>query len=825
MAAANSTHTIFPPSTSALLILWATRGLEFLWLGAILIIPLVAVSRGYLVSEVVTGEAAVLKIAALRVLVALMVILWAVEWSLNRGYALGTASHFPSLQPARWLSRSIHWVKRCPTRWVALAAVFFTASILLTTVLSASVPVSVWGAVPGQDGYSTYTMLSYVLLFALVATHLKTNSQLSRLLRVIVLMGVLFAGFAVIQHYGDDPFALLEPAGAIRETSTAGNPIFAAAVMLMTITISLVMATAALNEPQGTRRFWLNLAPWVPIMTVQCLGMLFTLSRGPWMGTALSLVLVLGLIGFFLGRRVLLRVALVLALTGLITTIAVQLPNGDADDEAGVVVAERFASISSQVGGGGMSGRLEIWKTSWLLSRYHPWPASESLGLYWLRPLIGYGPDLYRYVYFLESVPKGDDLSLPEAHHAHNYFINQAVEQGILGLLGSLGIVLAVTVAGTFLLLRQAQEFSLTHKLVLIGLISLVAGRALEQMVGVGRVSDLTIAWILLGVFMALPTIAHTSKLELAKQPFHGGSTPRRRANQRLGNQMRIGSLSGTDRGPYRWLRMGVWTVLIASLTLGIGVFSWFKAVSYPLAAREVARARDYISQGDAQASLASLSRAITLAPDVPTYYKYQASVYSEHIELKDTGILPREPECSFQESVKQVSYERCLTDKIYQVRVQAIQPRPLYIRSRMALAKTALNLALDDPESYPPSEAIRLYSGAVQLAPNDWRNLNQLAFAYLRFGESEKAMEPLIASLAITGDHVFSAYALYLKGGVHINIGEPEIGADYIERALALNDTGSWAGDARESLVRARNPLGNLESGKSTTPGADPSR
>ena len=121
MVADNSTHTIFPPSTSALLVLWATRGLEFLWLCAILIIPLIAVSRGYLVSEVVTGEAAVLKIAALRVLVALMVILWAVEWSLSRRYALGTSSHLPSLQPARWLSRSIHWVRRCPTRWVAPA--------------------------------------------------------------------------------------------------------------------------------------------------------------------------------------------------------------------------------------------------------------------------------------------------------------------------------------------------------------------------------------------------------------------------------------------------------------------------------------------------------------------------------------------------------------------------------------------------------------------------------------------------------------------------------------------------------------------------------
>ncbi len=213
------------------------------------------------------------------------------------------------------------------------------------------------------------------------------------------------------------------------------------------------------------------------------------------------------------------------------------------------------------------------------------------------------------------------------------------------------------------------------------------------------------------------------------------------------------------------------------------------------------------------------------MAPDVPPYYKHKASVYSQYIELKDTGILSREPECSYRESVNLASYDRCLMDKIYRVRALAIQPRPLYIRSRIALAQTALNLALDDPDSYPPGEAIRLYREAVQLAPNDWGNLNQLAFAYLRFGESEKAMEPLVASLAITGDHVYSAYALYLKGGVHINIGEPQIGADYIERALALDDSGSWAGDARESLVQAYTLSGNLAPGNSTTPSTVPSR
>ncbi len=85
---ARRSSEIFCPPTSFMLAQWSSRGLEFLWLAAILLIPLVAVSRGYLVSEVVPGEAALLKIATLRILVALMVILWMVEWSLSRQWTL-----------------------------------------------------------------------------------------------------------------------------------------------------------------------------------------------------------------------------------------------------------------------------------------------------------------------------------------------------------------------------------------------------------------------------------------------------------------------------------------------------------------------------------------------------------------------------------------------------------------------------------------------------------------------------------------------------------------------------------------------------------------
>ena len=146
------------------LVLWINRILEVLWLVTVVVVPLAAVSKGYLVSEVVSGEAALLKIATLRTLVGLMLILWAAEWSLKQASPFGSLSKPRSLllQPSRWLSRLTLRLRSEPTRWLTLAAIFFGLTTLLSTAFSASFNVSLWGAVPGQDGYATYTLMAYL---------------------------------------------------------------------------------------------------------------------------------------------------------------------------------------------------------------------------------------------------------------------------------------------------------------------------------------------------------------------------------------------------------------------------------------------------------------------------------------------------------------------------------------------------------------------------------------------------------------------------------------------------------------------------------------
>ena len=555
--------------------LWINRALESLWLLTIVLVPLAFLGRSYGEWSSVIGSFELPKIVLLRTLVGLMAAFWLVEWGLSGGFPLRISTNRESwrIRPAVWLSGARNWLRTRPTRWVIVAAAIFLATTLLSTILSASWRVSLWGDVPGQDSYSAYTVAAYVLLFAIIATHLKTSSQMWRLIGAIVLMGVLVAGYAVLQHYGHDFLDLMEPPGKTRTSSTLGNPIFAGSVLLMTIPISLVAVSATIKEPLRTAKFWWKQSLWALVLTVQSMGIIFTLSRGPWFGTILAVAALLIMAGVFVGWRTFARVALAIALAaGLTTVLILLLAHTETEAVSASAVEDvrsRITDLSRGAGGGGVGNRVEIWKGSWQLMTQHPWFEFDDLSLSPLRPIIGYGPELFRSAYFLESPPIGEGLLPHEVAHAHNYFIHQVVELGILGLLSSLGIFVALFLVGSRWLLREWQSLSTIHKLVLIGLLAALGGRLLEQMVGVARVSDLTISWVLLAVFVALPASIHNPDSITNPQ----GPQRRPRASSRPLARPRSGTV---PREPHFQWQFSGRLVLVAFIILGIGSMTWF---------------------------------------------------------------------------------------------------------------------------------------------------------------------------------------------------------------------------------------------------------
>ena len=362
-----------------------------------------------------------------------------------------------------WPAGLRNWLRDQPVRWLILAVLIFLGSTLLSTFLSASFSVSMWGDIPGQDSYSTYTALAYLVVFAVIATHLKSGSQLWRLLAAIVVMGVLVAGYGISQYYDRDFLDLIQPPNTQRVSSTMGSSTFVGALLLMTIPLSVMLATMSLTGSLRSRRFWGMLGLWVPVIAVQLLGIAYTLTRGPWFGTGFALVGLIVLVAVFVGWREMARATLVLGLALVITATVLVLPTGaginspleakSTDHTAASVVTGRIKDVAQQTFSGGVGGRVDIWKGSWQLITDRPWFGFDSLSLTSLRPVIGYGPDFFRGTYLLES-PSRFRMLPSEPAHAHNYFVHQGVELGLMGVLGSLGVFVAVFSVGGFQLLR-----------------------------------------------------------------------------------------------------------------------------------------------------------------------------------------------------------------------------------------------------------------------------------------------------------------------------------------------------------------------------------
>lgn len=506
--------------------------------------------------------------------------------------------------------------------------------------------------------------LPNVLLFLVMVTHLKRQAQLWRLLGVIVATGVLVGAYGILQYYNLDPFGLVKTGGT-RVVSTLGNAIFAAAVLVMTIPLSLAVALVVKERMSPLWRVPLGGV----VIAVQLLTVVFTLSRGPWIGLSV------GLLGFLVLTRLafdwrnvarsLLLLGPALAITLIITSVpafSYRAPEEQAGPAAIVTAATRAASIGEDVVTGGLSGRLHIWRGSTELILERPWIDFLGDRFSLVRPLVGYGPDLFRHAFPLRSPPALHVESDGVAAYAHNHILHETVELGFLGLLSYLGLLVAIFTVGGVQLIRGRRLYSAPHKWLLVVLLAIVGGQVVEQMAGIPRVGDLTILWALLAVFVVLHRVMSTP----TTQPATIGS-PQRRKRRR--------GPTGPMNEALLW-RFALALVLMAS----VGLLTWDKNVDYVRADMAAAYAAR-ISKEDSDKSLQLLNRAIALAPDVTRYYRYRAEIYD-----------------GFRDIVNEPSEKIRWAEQSYLDYQQALKANPLSIPVRQHLANSGSGVGVPGP-------------------------------------------------------------------------------------------------------------------------------
>ena len=269
---------------------------------------------------------------------------------------------------------------------------------------------------------------------------------------------------------------------------------------------------------------------------LQLSGLWFTGGRGPYFGFVAGLIS-FGLIAMWIGQFKALASSGITLLGGLVIAIIIIVAPSPQDD----LGFSRILDIGDQIVGfndeeldnkGGLDARFDIWGT--VLETATAWdtPRDESALSSVLRPVFGFGPDMFIYSYPLVADPQsGNNL----IDHSHNYELQILMEQGIVGLILLLAVLalIVITIYRVIMILKsQSDELSFLSILLLATAPALI-GKLIEMQSGVSRVTELTMTFALFGVVSAIwflastkypsadpsPTETEPSKLSLSLKP------------------------------------------------------------------------------------------------------------------------------------------------------------------------------------------------------------------------------------------------------------------------------------------------------------------
>ncbi len=210
-----------------------------------------------------------------------------------------------------WLVRFVEgWLRKkqpLPFTWrtpLVPAASVTMVVYILTSFFSLVRYTSFAGSYQRLQG--TYTFFGYLVIFFALLTSLRTRAQLSRLITVLILNSLPVALYGIIQRNGLDP---LPWAGDVqrRVAANMGNAIFVAAylIMIAPLTVAQIIESFRdiLRQEQARVTDILRASGYIFVFVVQILTIVYSQSRGPFLGIGLALLLLPYLLFMVLQRQ------------------------------------------------------------------------------------------------------------------------------------------------------------------------------------------------------------------------------------------------------------------------------------------------------------------------------------------------------------------------------------------------------------------------------------------------------------------------------------------------------------------------------------------
>lgn len=281
---------------------------------------------------------------------------------------------------------------------VNVAVVFFVIALL-------------WGVVNSYAQASSLKQVlvhgSFILFYFVLTNVIRTKKQWLALIKVFMLSAFVVAGYGIFQNFfgvsstdswiDEDMFTDIK----VRVYSFFDNPNVLGEFLVLTIPVAMALAWTKIKEEHRV------IFAVFLICMVAC--MIFTWSRGAWLGMLIALALYLVIADkrwVVVGTLGILLIPIVLYLTG------------------NMAIIERFTSIGNTADTS-TAYRVSIWQAS-----------VNMIGDFWLSG-IGIGSDAYTTIYPSYALP-GAKFAL----HSHNLYLQFAVETGIIGIASLFAVLL-----------------------------------------------------------------------------------------------------------------------------------------------------------------------------------------------------------------------------------------------------------------------------------------------------------------------------------------------------------------------------------------------
>lgn len=385
------------------------------WLAALVVVPIFFNTNTVRIFE----EEKVALLRSIGVLIATSIIVWIAE--------VGRSAWRPAG----------HSLWRLP---LVLPAFALTAAYGLSTAVSIAPGASFWGAYVRCQG--TYTWLSYIVVFLAVVLLVRQRQQVDRVATILLLGSVPPAVYGVLQHFGLDPLPWASDATA-RVYGTAGNPIFLAGYLIMVVPVTLARVIEQLTAarrwswpPAGGRARLsglLLLGAYLSLLFVQLVSIVYSQSRGPFLGLAVGLTFFFVVLALHRRLRWLTVTTAALVAAGGLFLAVFNLPATPLQGLRSVPYVGRLGELTD-IGQGTGKVRALIWQGATQLLASNPG-----------RALTGYGPETmflaYPRFYPVELGHYESRGAAPD--RSHNETFDALITTGVVGLVAQLVVFLS----------------------------------------------------------------------------------------------------------------------------------------------------------------------------------------------------------------------------------------------------------------------------------------------------------------------------------------------------------------------------------------------